>query len=316
MTATPVTSGSSYAEHGTDLPDGTIGVYGLLADVTRWPVLFAPCLHADVLERSPGMDRFRMWAFTGEKVRSWTSRRRLDETAQRIDFTQESSPPPFASVSGHWRIEPGTRNARLVLAHHWTLAEPGPETEKWVTEALDRNSTSEIAAVRRWAEPGVDPSELIFDFSDELAIAAPAERVYDFLYRSDRWPQHLPHVAEVALETTPASDATVGADVQTMKMQTLGPHGTVHTTRSVRLCFPGERIVYKQTAVPAPLLGHAGEWDIVPAPDGVSVVARHTVALDPSATTADARARVRAVLGRNSMLTLEHARKHAESISA
>lgn len=318
---THVETEPSTAEHDVDLPSGADGVYALLADVTRWPVLFAPCVHADVLDHGPGTDRFRMWAFTGDDVRSWTSSRRLDAAARRIDFEQDQSPPPFASVGGHWRVEDGDR---LVLAHHWTLREPSADTEDWVRRALDRNSETEIAAVRRWAAPGADPAECVFTFAEELDIAAPADAVYEFLYRSDLWPARLSHVDDVELTTAAASAATGGAEVQDMRMVTRGPDGTTHETRSVRLCFARNRIVYKQTAVPAPLLGHSGQWVITESGTGVRVVARHLVALDPTAVRdghpllgpgrdpADARAAVRAALGGNSLRTLEKAKRHVE----
>jgi aromatase len=312
------TPGHHYTEHDIEITAGHDRVYGLIAEVTRWPLLFPPCVHVEIIDCGPGTDRFRIWAVAGETVRSWTSRRRLDETARRIDFDQENSKPPLAAMGGHWRIE----SSRLVLAHHWALRDPTPEIERWVTGALDRNSDSEIAAVKNWAERVTGLDELAFGSTEEVAIAAPAPLVYDFLHRSDLWPDRLPHVSDVALESTSASDLTGDVEVQTMVMETKAPDETVHTTHSVRLCFPHERIVYKQTTVPRPLLAHSGDWTLIPEPGGVRVLARHHFILDPEAiaeffgagtSLADAGTKVREALGRNSLLTLEQARKHVES---
>jgi aromatase len=320
MTSTE--SRSHYAEHDIEIDAPPSRVFELISDVTRWPLMFAPCVHAEVLEREPGADRIRLWALTGDEVRSWTSRRRLDAAAARVDFEQENSRPPLASMGGHWRVDDGTR---LVLAHTWALSDPTPESERWATEALDRNSNAETASVRQWAEYGDDFGGLVFGFAEEVRIAAPAPAVYDFLYRADLWPERLPHVAALDLETAAASELTAGAEVQTMTMETTGRDGGTHRTRSIRLCFPDERIVYKQTAVPRPLRAHSGEWRLVPADGGVTVVARHEVALDPAAledvfgagtTPEQARARTTELLGGNSLTTLRRAGEHLLSTGA
>ncbi len=110
-----------------------------------------------------------------------------------------------------------------------------------------------------------------------------------------------------------------------MTMETTGHDGSTHSTRSIRLCFPDERIVYKQTAVPRPLRAHSGEWRLVAADGGVDVVACHQVALDPTAledvfgagTTAEqARARTTELLRRNSLATLRIAQEHLLSAGA
>lgn len=306
-----------FAEFGAPAERG----YQLISDVALWPVLFGPCVAAEVLEKSATTELVRLWAVVGPTVRSWTSRRGFDEQALRVDFGQEEPSPPVTAMSGHWeftRPAGGVDPARLVLRHEWTT-DGTPEQAAEIAQALDRNSTAEIAAVRRWAEQPVAPAELVFSFTDSMFIPSAPAPVYDFLYRADLWPQRLAHVSRVDLET--AAEPVAGGWVQTMDMRTIAGDGSTHGTRSVRLCFPDERIVYKQTIVPRGLLGHCGEWIIRPARGGVTVLARHTFALDPATpadifglgtTLDDAKQLVRKNLSGNSRQTLAGARDFAD----
>jgi aromatase len=104
-------------------------------------------------------------------------------------------------------------------------------------------------------------------------------------------------------------------------MDTVTPDGHTHTTKSIRLCFPDERIVYKQLLPPALLLGHSGAWSFAPGPgDDTVVTSRHVVAINPAAipdvlgpgrTLDDARRYAHEALSANSRTTLSHAAEHA-----
>ncbi|MEF2529087.1 hypothetical protein [Streptomyces sp. CS62] len=108
-----------------------------------------------------------------------------------------------------------------------------------------------------------------------------------------------------------------------MAMDTLTADGSVHTTESVRVCFPhAGRIVYKQTTTPALMAAHTGEWSVIPDETGVTAVSQHSVllreeaverVLGPGTTVAQARQYVREALGRNSTATLALAKQHAET---
>ncbi|MFD3309468.1 aromatase/cyclase [Streptomyces sp. NPDC058656] len=308
------------AEHVTELAASARRAYALIEDVGRWPLLFAPCIWSQELELTGDIQRIRLWAVVGNGVRSWTSRRVLDPAGNRIDFAQETPVAPLTEMSGHWLFQdasPGSPG-RLELGHRWTTdGDPGAADR--IAAALDSNSTVEIGALRSWAERPEEPDELILTFSDDELIAAPAAEVYDFLYRADLWPERLPHVAGLDLETVPAEAATAGAEVQTMDMETSAADGSKHTTQSVRLCFEGERIVYKQTTPPRGLLAHSGEWLFSSGPEGTRVTAWHTIALDPAevesvfgpgTTLAQALVKARDIIGANSRGTLRTARSH------
>jgi aromatase len=292
--------------------------YGLIADVTQWPVLFPPCLAAEVLESDRDSERIRLWAVAGSEIRTWTSLRKLDEERLRIDFRQEAPGPPLEWMSGHWRFEERDGRTELVLGHEWVLEAGAESARTTVAEALGRNSEAEVAAVARWAGRDQGPQELLFTVTDEYVVPGPPAAVYDFLYRADLWPERVAHVAELDLQ----EDETVlvgGARVQTLDMRTRGADSSVHGTQSVRLCFPGERLVYKQMSVPRGLLGHSGAWLLSGTDDGTRVVSVHQAALDPDAldtvfgagTTLDgARDRAAALLAGNSRRTLESCGAH------
>lgn len=320
-----VDSPTRSAEHVSELAASARRAYALIEDVGRWPLLFAPCIWAWELERTGDIQRIQLWAVVGNGVRSWTSRRVLDPAGNRIGFAQENPAAPLTEMTGHWRFEDATPvlPGRLELGHRWTTdGDPGAADR--IAAALDSNSTAEIGALRAWAERPEAPDELILSFSDDEVVDAPAPEVYDFLHRADLWPERLPHVAGLDVETSPAEAATAGAEVQTMGMVTSAADGSTHTTQSVRLCFAGERIVYKQTTPPRGLLAHSGEWLFTSTPEGTRVTARHTVALDPTAvesvfgpgtTTAQALLKARDIIGANSRRTLRAARSRLEDQS-
>ncbi|NXY95201.1 SRPBCC family protein [Streptomyces sp. BR123] len=293
-------------------------LYDLAADVGRWPAVFAPSVAAEYLERGERTERFRLWASVGGEVKTWVSRRERDRAGLRIRFEQEQSAPPIASMGGEWIFElrPGG-GTEIVLLHDFTAVGDDPEAAAWINAALDRNSPVELAALARIAELatglGAGPGDLVFSFSDTVTLPGrTAQEAYAFVHRADLWPERLPHVRRVEL----SEDA---AGVQEMEMDTVTADGSAHTTRSVRVCVPGERIAYKQLVPPRLLLGHSGRWEFADTGAGAQVTAEHTVAVNPAAvreelgaeaSLADARRHLRDVLGRNSRATLELAGRH------
>ncbi|WP_078946492.1 aromatase/cyclase [Streptomyces sp. NRRL B-3648] len=285
-------------------------LYELAADVTRWPAIFGPSIYAQHLSRGPRTERFRLWAQVNGEVKSWVSRRELDPDALWIRFDQEESTAPIGSMGGEWHFRPlPDGGTEIVLLHEFTAADDSQETVSWIASALDRNSAVELEALTRIAELGHAIDDVVFSFTDTVALKRPAAEVYDFLNRSDLWPQRLPHVRRVTLkEDVPG--------VQDMVMETVTADGSTHSTHSVRVCVPGQLIVYKQLVPPRLLFGHSGRWELAGEGDEVLVTAEHTVAINPGAiaevlgagkTLADAREYVRGALGRNSRSTLDHA---------
>ncbi|MEU2030465.1 aromatase/cyclase [Nocardia amamiensis] len=291
-------------------------VYDLVADVTRWPVIFAPSVLVRHLHRGPDEERFRLWATVNGAVKNWTSRRVLDAEQRRIAFEQERSQAPIASMGGGWSFrEVGPGATKVTLDHHFTVVD-GADPEQ-VAAAVDRNSETELAALARIAELGHPVEEVVHTFEDTVTLQCSAAEVYDFVYHSERWPEHVPHVSRI--ELTEDDDG-----VQLMEMDTVTAGGIPHTTKSVRVCVPGERIDYKQLLPPAMLFGHSGAWEFAEGPEGAVVTARHTVAIDPDAAReilgaetdlADARAYLTEALSTNSRNTLLCAVRYAETKS-
>lgn len=286
-------------------------LYRLIADVTLWPVIFGPSVHVEHLQRGPREERFQLWALVNGEVHSWISRRELDPDARRVTFRQERSNPPVAGMGGGWSLRPiDDRRTEVVLDHSFSVSEPG--ARETIRAAVDRNSTEELTALGRVAELGEPVDEIIDTFSDTVVLDGRLPDVYDFVYRSDLWPERLPHVSRV--------DLTEGdPGIQVMEMDTVTADGSAHTTCSVRVCSPNASIAYKQLVPPSMLLGHSGRWRFAEVDGGVEVTATHTVAIDPAAaravlgersTLADARRHLREALGGNGRATLAHAGRH------
>ncbi|MFI8263590.1 MULTISPECIES: aromatase/cyclase [unclassified Streptomyces] len=292
-------------------------VYGLIADTTQWPLYFPSSIHVERLDFDGSRDRFHIWVTANGSVRYWLSHRTLDESRLRIDFRQEVPAAPAVAMGGSWIVEPrGSGRSRLVLLHDFAVAGDRAADVEWTKLATDTNSRAQLATLKEAAEGWTRLDGLRLSFEDSVRVNGPSELVYQFLYEAADWPGRVPHVARVAVtEQAPG--------VQLLSMDTVTADGSAHTTESVRVCFPAAgRIVYKQTATPALMAAHTGEWSLIPDESGVTAVSQHSVllreeaierVLGPGADLATARTYVREALGRNSTATLGLAKEHAET---
>jgi aromatase len=292
-------------------------VYRLIAEVVNWPRIFPPTVHVDQVESSGNEERIRIWATANGAVKNWTSRRVLDPEKLRIEFRQEVSTPPVASMGGTWLVESQGPDACTVrLLHDYRAVDDDPAGLAWIEEAVDRNSTSELAALKSNVERVAGEGEdLVLSFEDTIRVDGSAKDVYDFLNEAQLWEQRLAHVNRVELtEETPG--------LQTLEMDTRAKDGSTHTTKSIRVCFPHERIVYKQITLPALMTLHTGYWLLTEDADGVSATSQHTVVINTENITkvlgaeagvAEAREFVRGALSANSRATLGYAKDFAES---
>jgi aromatase len=303
-------------EHGIEVAAPAPAVYRLIAEVENWPRIFPPTVYVDQVESTGREERIRIWATANGEAKNWTSRRVLDPDALRIDFRQEVSTPPVAAMGGAWVIQPlaGDR-CRVRLLHDYRAIDDDPDSLAWIDAAVDRNSRAELAGLKTNLELATASDDLLLSFEDTVRINGSAKDVYDFINEANLWKDRLPHVARVVLE-----EPTPG--LQTLEMDTLTKDGSSHTTRSVRVCFPHNRIVYKQTTLPGLMTLHTGRWEFVEDASGVLATSQHTVVVNPANITAvlgpdagvpEAREFVRNALSTNSRATLGYARDYAES---
>ncbi|MBZ4015355.1 aromatase/cyclase [Streptomyces purpurogeneiscleroticus] len=303
-------------EHEITVQAPAAEVYRLLAEVENWPRIFPPTLYVDHVEQGANEERIRIWATANGEAKNWTSRRTLDPEALRITFRQEVSAPPVAAMGGTWIIEAlGADESRIRLLHDYRAIDDDPASLEWIDQAVDRNSRSELAALKTNVELAHASADLTFSFEDTVHIAGSAKDAYDFINEAHLWQERLPHVASVRLE-----EDTPG--LQSLEMDTRAKDGSTHTTKSYRVCFPHHKIAYKQVTLPALMTLHTGRWTFEETADGVSATSQHTVVLNtenitkilgPEAGVAEAREYVRTALSTNSRATLGHAKDHAEA---
>ncbi|GLZ00723.1 aromatase/cyclase [Actinoplanes sp. NBRC 103695] len=289
-------------------------VYRLIAEVRNWPQIFPPTIHVEHLGGDGGRERIRIWATANGQAKSWTSRRELDQAAGRIDFRQEVSSAPVAAMGGAWIIEPaGVGWSRVRLLHDYRAVGDDPAELAWIDQAVDRNSRTELAAMKDAVELAVAGDRLL-SFEDSVHIDGSVADVYDFLRQAGRWQERLPHVASVTCEEDDGG-------LQVLEMDTRAKDGSTHTTKSFRVCLPPGRIYYKQVTLPPLLSLHTGHWTVEPVGDGVRATSQHTVLINPDriagipgagTTLAEAKDFARGVLGANSRATLGHAKEYAE----
>ncbi|MET9418662.1 aromatase/cyclase [Streptomyces klenkii] len=308
-------TGLREVEHEITISAPAAAVYRLIADVANWPRIFPPTIYVDHVEKGEGTERIRIWATANGEAKNWTSFRTLDEKALTITFRQEVSTPPVAAMGGTWIIEPlDGATSRVRLLHDYRAIDDDPEGLAWIDEAVDRNSRSELAALKTNVELAHAAEEVTFSFEDTVQINGSAKDVYDFINEAHLWSERLPHVATVRLE-----EDTPG--LQTLEMDTRAKDGSTHTTKSFRVTFPSHKIAYKQVTLPALMTLHTGYWTFAENEDGVAASSQHTVVLNtenitkilgPDAGVAEAREYVHTALSTNSRATLGHAKAYAE----
>ncbi|MGW1320871.1 aromatase/cyclase, partial [Streptomyces sp. NPDC002426] len=165
-------------EHEITIAAPAPDVYRLLADVTNWPRIFPPTIHVDQVESDGSQERIRIWATANGQPKNWTSRRELDPEGLRITFRQEVTAPPVAAMGGTWIIEPqpgGPASSRVRLLHDYRAVGDDPHDLLWIDEAVDRNSRSELAALKENVERVHATDEVTFSFEDTVHIAGSAK---------------------------------------------------------------------------------------------------------------------------------------------
>jgi aromatase len=308
------TSATRNAEHEVTVTAPARRVYEMIADVGKWPQIFSPTVHVEYAEKGEHAERIRIWATANGTAKTWTSRRHHDADRLTIAFRQEQSQHPVAGMGGMWVVQPlSATQCRVRLLHDYRAASSDPADLEWIDKAVERNSTAELEALKSNAE--LHGPDQVLTFDDTVEVEGSAQDVYDFINEAQLWEERLPHVDRVSLD-----EETSG--LQVLEMDTRTEDGSVHTTRSVRVCQPYRRIVYKQIVLPALMTLHTGQWLIDQrSPGHVSVTSRHSVRINDSriadvlghgADSSSAQAFVRRALSANSLVTLRCAKSYAE----
>lgn len=303
------------AEYSTVASAPARTVFETYLAVERWAQLFTPIVHAEYVERSETGDTVAIWALRGDDaVRTWTSRRIIDAEGLRVSFTNEDPVPPLADAGGEWSFVPlpdGT--TKIVARHEFGLSPDAKVPPERILAEIEKHTVRQLEELAAASQRSEELVELILDFEDPLFAGGRAEDAWVMLYEADKWPERLAHVENLTMtEDVP--------NIQFFSMDTTTSDGKPHTTRSVRVCLPHRKIVYKQIQTPPLLEAHTGHWSFETTPEGVVLGSRHTVTirpeklalLGPDATVQDARNYLRRVLSTNSMGNLRLAKTYAE----
>ncbi|WP_328843061.1 SRPBCC family protein [Streptomyces sp. NBC_00258] len=284
-------------------------VLDLIADTDPLHYLSPAIVYAERDITGPAQDSVTVWTITeDERVWSRIQHRTFDADGLRIAF-EDAPESTLAGVRGEWILRAVSDDKTEIELRQDTSALTGSEAVARAESARsDLLSTVAFGAGNR-----SELADLVVDFRDPLFAAGSAEDAYKILYEADRWPERLAHVSRIDMtEDMPG--------IQFFDMDTTTSDGAPHTTRSVRICFPHSKIVYKQIGLPALLDAHTGHWLFTPTREGIIVESRHVAVIKRSmlsilgeGTTVEAARRyLRQALSTNSMTNLRIAKEFAE----
>lgn len=289
-------------------------VYELIRYTARWPRVIDACLSAVPIGRDGAGEIVRIEAMQDGQVVAWETKREYLEDIRRIDYTLPVPMPFVESMQGQWRVVPlGSGKSLLTVDRSWRMLpdvsgiragiDTVDEAAALVRNYVDGNASMEMAAFRAFAE---DKTDHLTSVITRLPVRAPAGEVYAALADVSAWPGLLPHCESL--------DVTYDdGRYQEFLMRVETPAGA-EAFRSVRVCDADTlSISYFQPNPPGTLRQHRGSWQVRVTAQGSEVVARHTALLSTSACesafgTADLqeqKSRVRALLDRNSRMTVE-----------
>lgn len=252
-------------------------VFDLVADVTQGPRFFPNVIHADRVEEGAGEDVVRRWVLAGDQVRSWRSRRRPDRAAGLISFEHLEPGGALRGLGGQWTFKAEGERETLVELRHTIEAEGGTDAPAPAADSTRAGAENQLARLKEVAEQYDELAGLEASYEASLVIKGSLADVYGYFEESERWPERIPHCLSVV-----RSDA--GPDVQVVEMDVRVPSGAIHTTKQVRVCLPGDRIVWRQVGGLPPLdQGLFGYTSFTETPEGVLARAGQTELLKPLA---------------------------------
>ncbi|MFF7715699.1 SRPBCC family protein [Streptomyces sp. NPDC007988] len=216
-------------------------VFDLVADVEQHRRIFNSVIHTAYAERGEDSERVERWSWIQplDSVRAWRARRELDRAAGRITFVHENPAAPLTAATGEWSFKPQSGGVTEVeLRHEYTLDGTAAGGEEAV-QLLDRGATAQLEQLKSFVDARDDIAELEVSYEAQLVIDEPIEDVYNYFYEADRWNERIPHCLSASAKEDIEHLQVVVMDVQV-------PSGALHTTKQARVCFPNEKIIWRQ----------------------------------------------------------------------
>jgi len=240
-----------------------------------------------------------------------------------INVADLSSWPQFHPAAVH--AETVRRDLDGVLVRHWALA-GGSSVRTWESRWQFDPAARRIRFTHESPPAPLRSLEGEWTFEDRPDGACRASLSHTFTFDAadrDRTEAIAASLTRNTQELLDTARDTAAPNIQFFDMETKAPDGSVHSTRSVRVCRPEHLIVYKQTVLPALLDAHTGHWRMVETPEGVLASARHTVTIKRSAlpllgehtTVNDARRYLRRSLSVHAVRNLTLAKDYAEELA-
>ncbi|GAA0925276.1 aromatase/cyclase [Virgisporangium aurantiacum] len=260
-----------------EAPAGT--VFDLVADVDQSTRFFPGVVHAESAERGADTgadtDVIDRWTLDGEVIRGWRARRTLDRAGGTITFEHVDPRPPVTFTTGRWRFTPdGDARTTVELRHEFGTADPAAAAA--VAARMEQGITTQLDRLRQVAEQRDEILDLEITYQVSLLIKGRLEDVYDYFYDARQWPARIPH----CLRTDVREDEP---DRQLVEMEVTVPSGAVHVTRQARVCFPNDKIMWRQIGGLPPLdQALFGYTRFEQRPDGVLTTSCTTEVLKPA----------------------------------
>lgn len=251
--------------------------FAWIRSVEAWPVLFQPNIYAERIctTQLEGLEeKLSMCALVGEGVRQWRSSRTIDDQQFLIKFHQTHGNFPIESMHGEWRVTGIGSSCRVTLSHDVQFSTDSTAADQqWVAEQTSRNSERELSALARACDSEESSMENFFAVDDVIDVPDAASTL-EWIWNAHLWPERVEHIKRVMIDD-------MGDGAQLLRLDLTGDV----QTESIRV-RNGDQIWYKQTRVPAGLVGHAGLWKLR---DSTSLRTRHMGLLDrrdPNLTSA------------------------------
>ncbi|RKT55533.1 aromatase/cyclase [Saccharothrix australiensis] len=253
-------------------------LYDLVADVEQMRRIFTPVVHTAFLERGGTADRVERWTWEAhlDAVRTWRASRTLDRDAGRIAFRHENPAAPLLEVTGEWSFKPLSDGLTEVeLRHEFTL-DPDAEGADRTAAMFDRGAGMQLGRVKNFAEEYDELRAREVSYEVSYTIDQPIEDVYGYFYEVDKWRERIPHCLNAERREDVPNLQVVVMDVQV-------PSGALHTTKQARVCFPNEKIMWRQLEGLPPLDEMLyGYMTFTRTPAGVEVRTGQTELLKPT----------------------------------